>query len=700
MPLRSSLAATLLALAAGGSGCAAAPLAITPPPPPYTQSAPLPGAVSVAFALPRGAEPLPFFDLPWPTELLRRPNGRPDFRRFPGHDSLVFGAYVAAAEEDVDGYSVAPTIYFHFTGPLQGPNLPDDPRATLSAAAPFFLVDVDPESPERGTFQPLQHRFYGETLRFVPANTLAVTPVAGRVLRPGTLYAAVLRRDLAGTEALGTSLDLEILKWTGPRQDPREEAARRLHAPAFDYLDSLGAPRERVAAIALFRTQVPHAVTRSLLAAVTRLPSTQTPRVVTAGWADHLASRRGAAAYLAIEGTYCTPNFQSDIERAPYLAEDGGHITFDAAGAPRVHDVPRDGPYGSRECAGFLRARFVLTIPVGPMPEAGFPLMISAHGTGGDAETFLGADDFAGWAARQGIAVVSTDQPLHGGRGVAPRPGSLEPISIAIAGIPTSLFSDEAATEAAFYNPLHPAAARDNLRQAAVDGMVLARVFSAIDFAVARAADGSPLLPSLPGRPPPRFDRSRILAAGHSQGSQSVAVMGAIDPLVRGVILSGCGGDVRLGVLGRHDLPIVPIFTVLLGLAPGELDAMHPLMTLVQTLADPIDPASYARLYWEPLPGQRPQSVLHYEGMSDTYAPPASAEVLALALRATPLSPVVKRLAGLDTASILGDLLERPGPTRAFVQLRSTRHENGHFVLYYEPGAADLAMEFMRGVVR
>ena len=43
------------------------------------------------------------------------------------------------------------------------------------------------------------------------------------------------------------------------------------------------------------------------------------------------------------------------------------------------------------------------------------------------------------------------------------------------------------------------------------------------------------------------------MLAGHSQGCQSIAVLGAVDPRVRGVLLSGCGGDVRLGVLYRRD---------------------------------------------------------------------------------------------------------------------------------------------------
>ncbi len=660
--------------------------------------------MTVSFVLPRGGAPPPFFDLPWPTELRRGPGpgARPDFSVFPGADTLAFGAYVEAAERDVDGYSVAPAIYFHLSAPLAAPRLPAEPRATLSARSPVFLADVDPASPERGTFYPLDHRYYPTALRFVPEGTLAVKPVAGFVLRPGTLYAAVVRRELGGQGSeLGTVMDLEAVKWTRPRADPHEEAARRLHADALDYLASLGAPRERIAGVALFRTQVPEAVTTRMLEVATRLSGQpgRAPRVIEARWADALARRGGT--YVTLEGVYCTPNFQSAIERAPYLVDDGGNVLLAADGTPQLSAAPRTGPYASGACGDLLRARFVLTVPVGPMPEAGFPLLVSAHGTGGDAEDFLGTHNFAGWAARAGVAVVSTDQPLHGGQGRAPRPGSREPFALSIGGIPVPLYNGAHAAEAAFYNPVHPAAARDNLRQAALDGMMLARILVSTDFATARGADGALLLAPTPGREPPRFDRTQVLAAGHSQGAQSAAVMGAVDPLVRGVILSGCGGDARLGILLRDDLPMVPVFRLLLGLADGELDAMHPLMTLLQTLADPIDPASYARLYREPTRGRRPPSVLHYEGMRDSYVPAATAELLAVALRATPLSPVLKALPwlGIQEAT-LGDLLARPGPTRAFAQIRPTHGEDGHFVLFLEPEAADLAVDFMRGVTR
>jgi hypothetical protein len=683
MRRRALPAALSLALA----GCAGA----TPPPAPpsasYTPDAPLPGAVVASFTLPRGAEPPAFFELPWPTDLRRKPDGRPDFRGYPDHDTLLFGAYVDAAEEDVEGYALSTAVYFHFSGPIPRSSLPADPRALASATSPVFLVDVDPASPERGAFVPLTHRFYAEARSYVPAHTLAVKPAAGALLRPGTLYAAVVRRELGGPgAALGTAMDLEIVKWTSPRPEAREERARLLHQGALDLVAALGVPRERVAALAVFRTHTPHAVTARLVDVIAHLSRAEAPRVLDAAWRDALSD---PGHYATIEGTYCTPNFQADLERAPFLVDAGGRFTLDATGAPRVVPVPPDSAYHSPACGGLMRARFVLTVPTAhPMPAGGFPLLLSAHGTGGDARSFLGPDDFAGWAASQGVAVVSTDQPVHGSRGVAPRPGSREPLAIPFAGIPITLSRDSA--EAAFYNPLHPAAARDNLRQAAADLMVLARLFTSADLA-----------PHLSGaRPAPRFDRARLLAAGHSQGSQSVAAAGAVDPLLRGVILSGCGGDARLGILGRDDLPIVPAFALLLGLAPGELDELHPLLTLVQTLADPIDPASYARLYWEPLPGRRAPRVLHFEGLDDTFNPPVTAELLAVALRAQPIARLARPVAGLGApAASLAAALAGDGPARLFGQYRPTHGENGHFVLYEEPGAADVVRRFLRALV-
>ena len=703
--MRRVLAIAALLVAAGCAGALpASPAPPAPEAPPYAPPGGLPGDVRIEHELPRGGGPIRFESLPWPSELRRAPSGKIDWRGFPGEDAVLVSSWIAEAEDEAPAFSIAPTIYFHPTGPIARARLPKSPKDTLAPGSPVALIDVDPKSPTRGRRVPLGLRYYDEDLRYVAKGTLALTPPPGHLLRPGTLYAAVVRRDLgdAAGHPLGTAPDLEAMKWTRARADPVEEAARRLHAPALDELERAGFARKDLAAVALFRTQVPHAVFEAMFDVATHLPTALAPRIWRAAW---LVDAPGPPPYSAIRGYYCTPSFQGGLDAAPFLSE-GGTVELDRAGRPRVVPIPEGSRFRTPECGPLLRARFVLTVPRGPEPPGGWPLMVSSHGTTGDALSFLGEDDFAGWAARQGIAVVSTDQPLHGGRDeIGARPGSREPFRLTVAGIPVALRHPGQGAEVAFYNPLHPAACRDNLRQAAIDSVLLARVVLGTDFA--------PLLQSLPGRVPPRFDRRKLLLAGHSQGSQSIIAQGAIDPLVRGVLLSGCGGDVRLGIVHRRDLEVRPVLEGLLGLAPGELDAFHPLLTVVQTLLDPVDPQSFARFYREPLAGRTPPSVLHFEGVGDSMTPAETAEALAIALGAPAVSPALRPLerfapatferpaprAGSDSGAIVDGNGVGGKTTLALVQLAPTRGEDGHFVLYYEPGIPELAQRFLRDVV-
>lgn len=644
----------------------------------YAPSSGLPGAVRVAFTIPRaGRKQASFFDLPWPSELRRDRGGKPIFTDYPGRDATIFEDYVAAAELDVDGFSIAPVIYLRFEGlegaPAKAPAMDERPRP--DARAQVMLVDVDPKSPERGAFHPVTTHVFRDGLKYVPSGVVAIAPAAGAVLRPGTLYAAVMRREplIQGGSEIGTSLDGELVKWTKPRADPDEERARATHAAALDEIGRLGVARASIAAIALFRTHVPHAITAALPRVIDELPKQLAPRVLTVT----RATQHDTASYEVLTGSYCTPNFQTKLELAPFLTDEGGSFHADVRGAPIPTEVP-PGPYHAAECGGMLRARFVLSVPRSPAPHGGYPLLVTAHGTGGDAFTFLGDRDFAGWAAKLGAAAISTDQPLHGGRGGAcARPGSCSPIAISIAGIPVAIPGSSRA-EVAFYNPLYPRTARDNLRQAAADGMTLARLFGGLDLATVQGA------PALSSGAHARFDRSRIFLAGHSQGSQSMAAQGAVDPLVKGVLLSGSGGDVRLGILRRKDLAIVPVIAALWGVAPDELTPFHPMMSLIQTLADPIDPATYGKLYRDT---SRP--VLHVAGRGDTYTPEVTADALATAIGASPI----------DDARGLRLLFAKSGAPRAYAKLTPTHGENGHFVLYYEAEGDALVTAFFSKVL-
>ena len=107
--------------------------------------------------------------------------------------------------------------------------------------------------------------------------------------------------------------------------------------------------------------------------------------------------------YVAYEGRYLTPNFQSGEK--PYEVE-GGAILFDGDGAPILNELED--------------IRFAVTVPKSAeMPAAGWPLVLYGHGTGGDYRSFIRASGNAPARilAQRGFAVLSIDQPLHGERG-------------------------------------------------------------------------------------------------------------------------------------------------------------------------------------------------------------------------------------------------------------------------------------------
>lgn len=727
---RTSLLSTLVTASLAIAACnGATPDPVVPAKPPRPSATAPSKPVRVMFEIPEEGAPIDMTRTPWPTEMARLPDGHLDLRAYPGHGSTLLEEYLARAAEDLDGFSIAPVVYFRFEGPLDLRAAPAE-DTSRSAGAPIVLVDVDPVSPEQGTFYPIALHATTRDMRYVKAGTLAVRPLDGFVLRPGTLYAAVVKRSFGGVPGgLATSPDLDAVVARSPRGGAAAERAHAQHAPSIGALEQLGITRADIAALAVFRTGAPHLPNERLVRAVDDLFAAPTPAAgtgaapaakgATAAPGTHMTSAAPAAPrvvsaawdisygvpglYRVVRGWYCTPNFQQHIENAPFLEHEGGRVLLSSGGQPQVAVVPAAARAAHTDCPGQIRARFLLSVPDMPAPKDGFPLLVTAHGTGGSATSFLGRADFAGWAAQEGFAAISTDQPLNGGV-ESGRPGAAGPVVLPM-GI--TLPGNRFGASIAFYNPLYPGATRGNMHQATADALVLVRLFAGLDFAALRDAKGQPLLRATASEPAPRLDARRTVLAGHSQGCQSLAAVGAVDPRTRGVILSGCGGDARLGILyGRPvDEPISEWISLTLGLDPEELSPFHPLMALVQNLADPIDPLAFARLYREPPPGRTAPKILHFEGLRDRYTPEVAAEALAVALRARPVTPLVRPVTGLV---LLG--LQAPGsgsppapplpgaaPTdRLFAQFAPARGREGHFVLYDVPGASDLFRDLLR----
>ncbi len=676
----------------------------------YKPAGAIAGNNYVDFTIMRGVTPPGFFESPWPSVNFQQEDGSIAFDRFPEANALLVSTYVAQAKRDIKGFSVAQTAYFHFQQTPDTLKLPTS-GDSMRKESTIFLVDVDEASPDRGTFFPLEFRYYDQKQKYLEAHTLAVKPLAGFVMRSNTQYAYVVRRDFSDKNGnlLGTTADLEATKWTEPRSTDDEERARAKHAPTFNYLESIGVKRDAIAAIALFRTMNTYEVTDKMINVATSLTGNRTPRIVDAKWGSNGSN------WARIEGHYCTPNFQQKIETAPFtLSNSGGNVAFDVYGTPLVSDIPAnyrndsDPATKDSECTPLMKASFVLTYPLtGTMPANGWPLLVTAHGTGGQADSFVGNNDFSSWAASQGMAAVGTDQPLHGvsgdpgrrpGAGITPKVDPFPGVEI-----PLEFGPGKGVTaEEMFYNPVNPAAGRDNARQSTIDTVVLARLIASTNFETL-AFNGTPVLPPKAGTTRPRFEASKLFLAGHSQGSQTVAPQAALDPMIKGVLLSGCGGDIRYGILRRKEpFELRSALEKYLGMSGGELDEFHPLMSLAQSFADPVDPQSYARLYRDPLAGRSKQNVLHYVGTTDLNNPRESGIALAVALHATQLEPIVSpilELSFLNIPSSLGPIKANNGDnaTIGFIEIPGTA--NGHFVLYQIPEAGQLAVKYLGSLV-
>lgn len=627
----------------------------------YVQEKGLPGSATLAFAA-TGPRPPTLVDAPFPSVLWER-EGKPVLDGFPGADLRFFQGYFAEAKRR-GAWGRVPMIYFRLSGPAAIADVAA--RETMSnPGAAFGLVELD----ERGGITrriPVELHRFPKATGLVPGGLVALAPRPGFALAPGKQHAAYVRRS-AASPALGTNDLFEHVKSTEPRLQPEEESLRSAHGSAFDALEASGVPREDVAGLAVFRTGTPESYAARAVEAVAREPA-QRPLP------GSVVVHQDAPGYLAVAGMYCTPNLQAGVQHAPFVQK-GGETALAVVSAGNLPD-----------CGGRLRARFVLSLPKTPMPPDGYPFVVSAHGTMGDAASILGARGFADLAAREGVAVLSTDQPLHGKEGdPAARPGvggdvsiKIGPISIPVSGLSAQML---------FYNPIRPAASLGNMMQAVADAAYLGRAFRGLSL------DGFGLPAPLAGI---RLSTRPPALAGHSQGSQSLAILGAIDPETPAVLLSGCGGEIRFGVLGNQEFAkFRGTIEPMLGLERGELVREHPVLALAEWVGEPADPLVYAAAY-----AGKATHLLHVGGVGDTYNPDAAANALAVALRAVPVAPSPQKIPelawlGIDEAPVVSGVR-----AVAYASFTPKPGRNGHFVAFDDAGANAMVSRFLGQTAR
>ena len=535
-----------------------------------------------------------FYAAPFPDDNRLGTDGHPDLGGFPNDGSVFLDKVIQLVERDARGFSTTAGIYFALDGPLDT-SVNANPTASLADDAPVFLVNVDDNSPERGTRKPVAVHFAADGGPFGTQSLLSLIPLQGIPLRPATRYAAVVLRSArdAGGRRLGVPRSLSELV-NGHTPAGMSDAVAAEYDKAIAALGSFGVKAPDLAGLAVYTTDDP---TRGVSAVEKAMLARPLPMPVQPFSADEVFND-----YCVFSSTIEIPDYQSGT---PPFDESGGDWLFGADGKPEFQRNEN--------------AHIVVTVPRRKMPAAGFPIVLfSRTGGGGDrplvdrgvqAKTggpalVPGTGPALGFA-KVGWAGASVDGPHGGLRNVTGR--------------------DE---QFLMFNVNNPAALRDNVRQSAAELALEAHVLEKLTF----DASSCPGLDT--GGNPVHFDADHFALMGHSMGATIAPLTLATEPAFKAAILSGEGGSWIENVLYKlHPVPVKGPAELLLGVAGKySLTEQDPALNLFQWAAEPADPPVYAPYIVQRPRQGAPRNVLMVQGIVDHYIMPTISEASSLSL--------------------------------------------------------------------
>jgi predicted esterase len=635
---------------------------------------PLPVA-KVHFHVPRAADTSEdFYRLPFPNDI-RLKNGKVSLTGHPKVGPNLLGVdlvdrYLRAIEAEATGFSTNPLVFFRFS---RNPNF-----ESLKVAGAVGWVNITPSSPQYG--QVGQPGWYSSTGRekYICPRWIAVRHNFGSPLRPGETYAFFLKTSVTDDKGAGMQADDDFKAMLAASQPMEAElsAAWTAYAPLRAWIADKKFDGNTLAAAAVFTTEKVEEPLARMRAAVRAAAAPVVKGLIKCGEAkspcddgktgpEHLRGCFAAsAAFDEYQGTVSLPVFQKGTP--PYdQPSDGGGVEFEGGMAKiqRTEDV----------C-------FSLTVPKGAAPEAGWPVVVYSHGTGGSYQSFVEqglAAEFAtgevGGGAAVPMAMLGYDGALHGSR----KGTSTKPV--------TELF----------YNFMNPLAARDNSLQATADLFALARAVETF------SAGGI------------KLNAAKLGLYGHSQGGNAAANAVPFEPLYGAVALSGTGGTLILSLLHKTQPVNIP---QVLPFALGEtkvIDENHPVLNLLQMYLDRADPVNYGRrLFSDPIAPAVPRHALHVFGTSDTYSPEATQRTYAQSAGFVIVGPVVDPVDMKDIAEMRklpaiaapakGNLTTAAGAAITAVQAQyaPTGKDDGHFVSTQNPAARKAVRQMLGTFVR
>lgn len=609
-----------------------------------------------------------FYDHPWPSDVRRDPDGTIHVAGFYNpHLVPLLDTYISETKGLLAGFSPTAAMYLRFTGDIDPSTLPADPPHSVTATSSVQLVNVDPKSPDHGKHHMLETFWQQAEGVYWLADTLAVRPALGYPLLPNTKYALVVTTAVKAADgsAITPSSDLAEVLGSKPVEQ-RAQAAHDLYAPAVADLAAQGLAASAIVHLAVFTTNDP---TAELFAVMDDVHATvPAPTVDPTTWTP----TDQKADYDVYEGYYGpSPNYQTG--KPPY-SDSGGSFVF-TGGKPVVQNT--------------FPQKFCLVVPNAqkcPMPAAGYPIVLYAHGTGGYYRSIVEeGNSFGDLLAQHCMASMGINQIFSGDRPGSP--GLSDP-------------NYEGDEDLLFFNVNNLLAARTNGRQSAVDVVQQARLFTQTKMTVPASVSRTQAAVS--------FDATKLVFVGHSEGGLNGPLFLAGDSQALGGVLSGSGAMITVALLDKTSpMPSVAqaVKTLLELTTPStaaELNLFHPVLNMAQAIVDSTDPVNYARyIFQSPRPGFAPKSILQTEGVNpdgtgDTYAPPLGIEIHSVALGLPRETPGVHTIAQaawggagdvtVPSGGLQGNLAGGKA-TGVLGQFVPAPMDDGHFVAFDVPAA-------------
>lgn len=603
-----------------------------------------------------------FWSAPMPSALRRQSDGTFNLDRWPGMRSQLVTTWLTAIDARVDGWGVNAGVFFPLSGAVDVASLPKSPADALGAEASVFFVDVTKSSPDYGKRFPLEVSFTADAAPFRPANLLAVIPVAGFARRAKTTYAVVVTdrvKDAAG-QPLGRSEAFHAaLEGT---KEANAQAVEAL-APLRAFLDDTKADRRRVVGATVFTTIDPMAALTRLSAWVETLPPPSLE--------ESFTRLEGFPRFDLYVGRYRVPHVQSGPKPGR------GRIVWSADGETPVQQ-------------GTQSVRLSVSLPKGPMPANGWPLMLYLHGSGGEYREGVDRGPLAptttrdkqgdgppgtgpaDWLAARGVAVMGFDFPLHGDR-ESPPDTTGRMLYDVFGDIDSSV---------------------DNMQVSAMEVQYLTRLL-ATGVTVTTASG------------PARFDLSRLTAMGHSMGSTIGIPVATVDPRIQAHVFSGAGGLLlEVATSTTYPVRLQELVSQLLGFEGARLiDRTHPLLHAFQSLWDFTDPSAKARhVALEPLPGKQPHPAFLPQGLLDGYFHPWAQTAVAVQLGVTQAGEVFDATS-TDALALAGRPVRAAFPVASNVNgvtigasQSQTPFDLGHYVVFDREDVQHQVECFLEGV--